>query len=740
MKRNKIYIMMLLVGNLALSGCSSEQDTENMTGRTPITLGYTLQQAVVTRTTTTTINDAYIAAGGKVHVYITNHDDNTDVIYDNNFLVTNDTKDIGTTPASVMASVLAPMAGVPFYPEGGTVDISAYYPSSASSGSHTVMSDQTTDEGYAASDLMWATPVTNKGVSDDPVNLEFTHKMAKLIINVTKNTGINTISAIRLKNIAPTVTFDTSDGTTGAASGTPITISVAKGADVATGAAIIPAQTISGELIEVVTDGGTARFTVASQTFEANHCYTATIAVGLGDIGLTNTIVNWNDENFNAVNSYAPKSLGELTNLINAGGVYSDYLGWYVNADGTISSTNTSAVGIIAYMSTTDVDEDVPGSRILVLSSTDDATSSAWGLTTEMSGAGNISSVSDGYKNTIILKNKYSGKAADVCWSKGSFSGGSNWFLPSMMQWLNIMGPNGIGRNTNDRTKTGMASAIYWTSTDYQTDVAYILTTAGGGSASSKGSGYHVRACFAYPLNALSLSVVNTDQIGWVVTSDGLVYPSWHSAAQAGKTAVAMIAYVGTAGSADTSNGTYRGLAMAISDANILDNSNPYWFGLPSDDITALTNCSLLSDAYNNMSGINNTTALTTQYSSGYAANSVVNYSVSTPTGTSGWFLPSAGQWIRMLNSFGANISSSSTWGFYPSQGNLTAYNNFKNALLNAGDNYLLYDATGIYNFCTSSEYNTANVVRIIFYPVDGVSVSYGRKDRIRKNRPVFAF
>ena len=251
-----------------MAGCSAEKDAEQTNdGRVPINLSYSVQQAQLTRTNNATINDLYIAPGGQVHVNIIKNG-TSDIIYDNNYYVTEASTATINTVENTPVSKMAPMSGVPCYPADGTgVDIKAYYPAIASTGSFSVRTDQSTDEGYAGSDLMWATPLTNQKVSDNPVNLNFTHQMAKIVLKINKGTGVSTVNSVKLTNVNPNVTFTTSDGTT-TLSGTATTnILVSSGDLTATDeiAAIIPAQTIAGEFIVVSTNSGNATFSIASK-------------------------------------------------------------------------------------------------------------------------------------------------------------------------------------------------------------------------------------------------------------------------------------------------------------------------------------------------------------------------------------------------------------------------------------------------------------------------------------------
>lgn len=743
MKQNKILFMMI-AGAMLTAGCSDDQVAETAAnGRVPIELGYTLQQAQVTRSITDNINDKYIAPGGQVHVDITNHTTPTDVIYNGSYYVVESGTATINTVANTPISKMAPMDGVPYYPvDGSKVDIKAYYPARAASGTFSIMTDQSTDEGYAASDLMWATPVTEQGISDNPVNLNFNHKLAKIVININKKTGVTAVTSVRMMQVKPTVTFDTSDGTTGTASGTATTITVAKGTDVSKCAVIIPAQTIAGTLLQVVTDGGTATFNVASQTFAANHRYTTTIDVGASNIDLTNTITAWDDEDFSAVKSYTAKSLGELTNLINSGGAYSGYLGWYVKADGTISSSNTSAVGIIAYMSQDDVDVDIPGSRVLVLSMSE-LTTAGWGTLNELSGVGTSSSIPNGYSNTIYLVSKYgNSKAAGICWAQGSSpcSEGSHWFLPSAYQWNRIMSVNGVGGGTNDRSKTGMVDGkCYWSSTDYSTTTALAVAANGGIGDGNKSFNYNIRACFAYPSVYASLT---TKHVGWLLTSEGYVYPHVKEAEAAGHHPVAMIAYVGTPGSVDTSTGAghYRGLAIALtnaSDREQWDDTGSRACLSQSYTFTQYWNAS--TSTFGKKDGIGNTKTLTSDSHNHASATAAKEYSETAPPGTSGWFLPSGGQWLMFFAGAGLPMSSWTSWGDCPALTGSTKFANWytvKNLFINAG----VGSAIKLGSYETSSESGNNLSVHVSLYNPGGVHMSDSGKQLSHIVRAFLAF
>ena len=143
-----------------------------------------------------------------------------------------------------------------------------------------------------------------------------------------------------------------------------------------------------------------------------------------------------------------------------------------------------------------------------------------------------------------------------------------------------------------------------------------------------------------YPI---ALGDATSDYVGSVVTTDGNVYATVAAASAASKTAVAVIAYVGTAGSVDASSATYKGLAVALSDAN--SGSNCTW----AEDFANCLSSSQTSDistALGFKNGIACTSTLTSDGHTHAAATAAAsNNGTTAPTGTSGWFMPSMGQW-----------------------------------------------------------------------------------------------
>lgn len=94
-----------------------------------------------------------------------------------------------------------------------------------------------------------------------------------------------------LLNVKPTVSFNQATGAVGSATGTATSIAMTNN-----GAACIPAQTIDGGLLSIVTNQGTATYTVSNKAFEAGKQYTLNITVSSRNVGTTNAITGWTSE------------------------------------------------------------------------------------------------------------------------------------------------------------------------------------------------------------------------------------------------------------------------------------------------------------------------------------------------------------------------------------------------------------------------------------------------------------
>lgn len=285
MKIDKILLIMM--AGAMMASCASDNEAVGNEGQMPVNLNYITVQANETRAAND-LNNTKLTSG-KVKVNMKKHSDatwNTAVDY----TVESDGSLTGGSDKFF------------YYNDGSTVDIIAYYPSTAGE-SFSVETDQSEDADYQKSDLMWATPIVNQSRTPATLTLQLNHQMAKISVKPIKAAGITKITSIKLKQVKPTVSFNQTTGAVGDADGTATEITVASNTTdglTADGsvyyAAVIPAQTIDGGFLEIEADGQTATYAVNSKAFLSGHAYTLDITVNPSALGATNTIIDWNAE------------------------------------------------------------------------------------------------------------------------------------------------------------------------------------------------------------------------------------------------------------------------------------------------------------------------------------------------------------------------------------------------------------------------------------------------------------
>lgn len=219
---------------------------------------------------------------------------------------------IGKTPTILTAS--APNNGKnaltpdvqPYYPESGTVDIMALYPTTVTNltTDFTVAANQTDDADYKACDLMWA-GTTGEAKKTGDIDLQFAHLMAKMSVTVTAKEGV-LLKKISLINVVRTVpvTLAASGYTIGLvgteSDATKKTILLASTASTEvnnqlSGSVLFPPQTIGGQFIKVETNFGDAYYSVTDKEFEQGAAYSANLTLKRQDIGFTTAITDWAD-------------------------------------------------------------------------------------------------------------------------------------------------------------------------------------------------------------------------------------------------------------------------------------------------------------------------------------------------------------------------------------------------------------------------------------------------------------
>ena len=149
-------------------------------------------------------------------------------------------------------------------------------------------------------------------------------------------------------------------------------------------------------------------------------------------------------------------------------------------------------------------------------------------------------------------------------------------------------------------------------------------------------------------------STIKLATVGHVIASNGKCYKD-NLAIPSGESAVAKIAYLGDDAETSTTNTDFKnGLALALEDVS----GTKTWCS--PKGATCLGSQYDKSTKFNDLAGIDNTDALVNNTGHTHAAASAARgyNSGIHPTGTSAWFLPSAGQWNKMIGATGLN-----NWG-----------------------------------------------------------------------------
>jgi len=179
--------------------------------------------------------------------------------------------------------------------------------------------------------------------------------------------------------------------------------------------------------------------------------------------------------------------------------------------------------------------------------------------------------------------------------------------------------------------------------------------------------------------------------LGDVFYSDGSVSKPGSSNLYAGKTPIGVVVFIPANDTekawAEPSHNGGRALVMALTNYNksttgyYLDTSvssgYPVWSGKPSASASSWTNDK--SGWTNCYTYLNKTTNPASYYA--------MRHSPSAPSSSSGWFLPSAGQWLFIFGRlYGASDATITSWALNTSYGSSsTAFNTANNYLKNYG-------------------------------------------------------
>lgn len=311
----KQYIFRLLpLATILLTACTIEVIDENsdVGGLVPINLTVGVDEpeewqhtAAGTRATTL-LNNAFAV------------NDQIVVGFSGNTTLGSNTTKYQVTNASTGATSLVSGQTQPYFTlDGSSTTAYGYYPSKPGS-TFSVQADQSGDANYKKSDLMYASVNITKSAGSGSGKLTFAHKMAKIIVNITRGDGISSISAVKIvggyRTINVTNTTYCTLGTTLTNANSSTNITVHSGNSTAATlscAALIPPQTVSGNFLQIVTDKGTVTYSLSNKAFATAQSYTFNITINAAAIGTTVAITNWANNGSATVN---PTVTTEVTN------------------------------------------------------------------------------------------------------------------------------------------------------------------------------------------------------------------------------------------------------------------------------------------------------------------------------------------------------------------------------------------------------------------------------------------
>ena len=215
--------------------------------------------------------------------------------------------------------------------------------------------------------------------------------------------------------------------------------------------------------------------------------------------------------------------------------------------------------------------------------------------------------------------------------------------------------------------------------------------------------------------------------LGDLMNSDG----TFSAEAEDGKTPIGVIAYLGNDAFTEAiADGGGHGLVLCLKNAasniNWSTGTTAYELGESAkvDDADALKRTT-------NVSGYTNTMTLlgkddpATNYPAAYKARTYHDLTV--PTWTTGWFLPSAQQWVKMQEGLGELDESVIVWNTWFDSDH-TATDKWNTALAKAGTGKYdsMTNATQIRQYWCSSERNNGDAVRMAVDP-NGTNLSGGK-------------
>jgi hypothetical protein len=208
------------------------------------------------------------------------------------------------TPSAGVSSLTG---GTLYYPPSGDINLFAVYPA-ASASSHTVAYNQSSDDNYKASDLMYAQKTVAQADKAAAQNLVFAHQLVKLKLNIIKGAGITEVTEVKMKNVKRTVSVAPTTSSAGIGSATSTddengdNILIFSGSNTSsetqTYACVFPAQAWNNtDFITVTADSKTVTYQLNRSEWTAGAEYELTFHLNAVALNTTISITGWTDSN-----------------------------------------------------------------------------------------------------------------------------------------------------------------------------------------------------------------------------------------------------------------------------------------------------------------------------------------------------------------------------------------------------------------------------------------------------------
>lgn len=206
------------------------------------------------------------------------------------------------------------------YPVGcETVTIHGFYPTTVNylTNSFSVAADQTSNADYQSGDLLFAERI-NEPRSAYPIDLEFKHQMAKIIVNLLGSEK-NNIKEIALQNVYRTINITPRTCQLGSLSGTKesVIMSQSETAIPTSVAALIPPQSVGGSeyFLKATTSTGKIVYfrSLAGNHFKSGKVYTFNLTINSGDF--SSSSICYKDLNTTGAISSTPAAFFNYTGV-----------------------------------------------------------------------------------------------------------------------------------------------------------------------------------------------------------------------------------------------------------------------------------------------------------------------------------------------------------------------------------------------------------------------------------------